>query len=126
MIKSIFVLIISSFFLFSQDVPDWILQTEDSKYIYGVGSALKDISFSRQIRIAKMTARANLSENIAVEVSSSFEKNSSKNHTDISYSTTQKSRNILKYISVQKKWINQDGELFILLAIEKKDLVTLP
>ena len=126
MIKSIFVLIISSFFLFSQDVPDWILQTEDSRYIYGVGSALKDKSFSRQIRIAKMTARANLSENIAVEVSSSFEKNSSRNHTDISYSTTQKSRNILKYISVQKKWINQDGELFILLAIEKKDLVTLP
>jgi len=124
--KIILSIIFLNSILFSQDVPDWIFQSEDSKYIYGVGSAPKSFGFSQQIRIAKMVARANLSENISVEISSSFEKVVSENGKEINYSTVQKSKSLLKYSSVHKKWTNSDGELFILLAVEKSDLVILP
>ena len=108
-----------TFSLFSQDLPKWVFQTEDDKYIYGVGSASKQKNFQQQLRIAKMLARANLSENISVEVSTMFEKNFSNNQKDINYNSIQKSKNLLKYSSIHKKWISKNGELFILIAVKK-------
>jgi len=114
------VLLFLTFSLFSQEFPEWIMKTEDSVYIYGVGSAPKSLNFRNQLRVAKMVARANLSENISVEVSSTFKKDISKNIKSLDYSTTQKSKNLLRYSLVKNRWTSKDGELFILMAIRKE------
>jgi hypothetical protein len=120
---AIFLFMISS--LYSEMPPQWVFGiNEDENYIYGIGSAPKQNSFSRQLRVAKMLARASLSENIKVQIESKFEKNSgSKMEKDISYEVIQTSKNVLKYLFVKEYWISGYGEIFILMAIRKEDVL---
>jgi len=113
------ILFIYGISLFSQDVPNWILKTQDSKYFYGVGSAPKNNSFSRQLRIAKIYARANLSENISVSVESEFSKELNSTNCNVTFKSIQTSKYLLKFSKVLEKWKNSQGELFILLAVPK-------
>lgn len=117
--KILILILYFAFSLLSQDIPEWILYSSDNQYIYGVGYSSKNGSFGEKLKIAKMVARANLSENISVNVSSSFEKDISNKKTTVNYSTIQKSKNLLKNSFTKEKWISKDGEIFILIAIEK-------
>jgi hypothetical protein len=111
-------------FIFAE-TPSWLFLSEDSSYIYGVGSAKRDISFSKQLKVAKILARANLSENISVNVESNFEKRvSSDNRSEVSYSTSQTSSHLLKYSFIKNRWVDDSGELFILMAVPKEKLAT--
>ena len=116
----VFIIFILGLSLFAQDVPDWILKTQDSKYFYGVGSAKKGISFSRQYRTAKMLARANLSGNISTFVQSYFSKKRDSENSEVKFISIQTSKHLLKNLKILKRWENDDGELFILLGVLKK------
>jgi len=115
----ILIIFILGLSLFAQDVPDWILKTQDSKYFYGVGSAKKGISFSRQFRIARMLARANLSENISTFVQSDFSKKRDSENSEIKFISIQTSKHLLKNFKILKRWESDDGEIFILLGVLK-------
>jgi len=116
----IILILIFGLSLFAQDVPDWISKTQDSQYFYGVGSAPQNQNSYRQLRIAKIFARANLSENISILVESNFSKKMQSDKKETSFQSVQTSKHILKYHKVLKKWKNSQGELFILLGIKKR------
>ena len=98
------------------------MKSIDENYVYGVGSAPKNPNFSLQLKIAKMQARASLSENISVEILSQFNKKTSSEGTEIIYTMEQKSKNLLKYSKLLKTWKSKDGELFVLMAVKKSDI----
>lgn len=131
--KSFYFLFISSI-LFSSDinisekVPKWIElgRGENIDYIYGVGSAPQNINFQQQEKIAKMSARASLSENISVHVESEFQHLSANNRSYRTYLIIQKSTNLIKEATVENSWINKDGDLYILMAIPKKNINSNP
>ncbi len=109
-------------FLISETVPNWIKtgKGERMDHIYGIGSASQNINFQQQEKIAKMIARASLSENISVDIKSEFEKYTNLNgRTFGDYVVTQKSANLIKESFVENSWTNDDGELFILIAVPK-------
>ena len=123
MLKKILILIFTvSLFKADENYPDWIMKSIDENYVYGVGSAPKNPNFSLQLKIAKMQARASLSENISVEILSQFNKKTSSEGTEIIYTMEQKSKNLLKYSKLLKTWKSKDGELFVLMAVKKSDI----
>ncbi len=119
--KILLTFIISIIVLYGE-MPNWLFQSGDEKYIYGVGSAKKDSSISQQIKIASILARANLSENIGVEIKSKFEKEESQDSKSATYSISQTSSHLLRYSFIKDRWISEKGELFLLMAIERSDL----
>jgi len=121
-VKISILFLIPLLYLYSSDLPDWVFKSSDDNYIYGVGSSKKGSSFSQKMRIATILARANLSENIGVEIESKFEKQLSKDSKFINYSISQTSSHLLRYSFVKDRWISKDGELFILMAIDRDDL----
>jgi hypothetical protein len=105
--------------------PNWLFgKSSDEVYIYGVGSAGKTDSLSFQKVMAEASARANLSENIKVEIKSIFEKSSGSNiPTSSSYKFIQTSNSTLKFSFVKESWVDEkSGELYILMAMEKSNL----
>jgi hypothetical protein len=123
MLKKILILVFAvSLFQADENYPDWIIKSIDENYVYGVGSAPKNPNFSLQLKIAKMQARASLSENISVEILSQFNKKTSSEGTEIIYTMEQKSKNLLKYSKLLKTWKSKDGELFVLMAVKKSDI----
>lgn len=119
--QKLFLIFASVVYLYS-DMPEWIFKSSDNRYIYGVGSSKESSSTSQQIRVAQILARANLSENIGVEIESKFEKSTSSDNKLSSYSISQTSSNLLRYSFVKERWISKNGELFILMAIDRDDL----
>jgi hypothetical protein len=75
-----------------------------------------------QHRIAEITARANLSENISVIVKSVLEKISLGDRKTVNFLSYQKSKHLLKYSKIKKEWINSNGELFILISVPKEHI----
>ena len=123
MIRVLLFLIFTQFVIASDlKAPKWIFQSGDERYIYGVGSAKKMDSLAKQLRIASILARANLSENIGVEIESKFTKEHTQKGKEMNYSISQTSSHLLRYAFIKDRWISKNGELFILMAIDRGDI----
>jgi hypothetical protein len=100
---------------FCQEKPKWIYNPNfDKKFIGGVGSSNSG-NLYRDLQIAKILGRANLAENIKVEIESIFVKKNRK----INYIVIQKSKELLKNSFVNDEWVSPKGELFLWIVIEK-------
>jgi hypothetical protein len=122
--KTLLLLFTLFFSLFGGERPDWVFgKSSDEVYIYGVGYSQKMPSFSLQRVMAESSARTNLSENIKVEIKSIFQKSSGTHiEEQSSYKFIQTSQNSIKFSFVKDKWVDENGNLYILMAMDKSNL----
>jgi hypothetical protein len=111
--------------LFGEGEPDWLKRGggNNPQLIYGIGSSPKQSSTAMQIRFANIFARANLSQNIKTYIDSNLSTSSSTiSENDFQLTSIQRSKTNLKVISIQDRWSDENGELYILIAIDKKEI----
>jgi hypothetical protein len=104
--------------------PQWVKNggLNSNQYIYGIGSFPKRDNLREQVRFASMFARADLSSRISTFVETNFKKELINGSKEIEFLSSQTSKNLLKFSFEKDRWIDEKGDLFILIAIDKRDL----
>jgi len=117
--KLIIVSMLSLSSLFASQ-PSWLSNQTIDGYICGVGIS-NDTNPSMRERIAVVSARANLAENISVEIMSYFKIHTqvvNDNMTRVSESIIeQKAHQMLSHSKIEKRFIDSDGTLYILVTL---------
>jgi len=122
-IKNIFAnlfLIISTLAVASP--PNWLANQSINGYICGIGIS-NDKNPAMRERIAIVSARANLAENISVQIMSYFKIHTqvvNDNITSVTESIIeQKAHQMLSHSKIEKRFIDADGTLYILVTLPK-------
>jgi hypothetical protein len=120
-IKKIFAslfLIISTLAIASP--PSWLASQTTNGYICGIGIS-NDKNPAMRERIAIVSARANLAENISVEIMSYFKMHVrvvNGHKTQLSESIIeQKAHQMLSHSKIEKRFVDTDGTLYILVTL---------
>jgi hypothetical protein len=100
--------------------PSWLSNQSINGYICGVGIS-NDKNLAMRERIAVVSARANLAENISVEIKSYFKRHVqvvNGHQTQLSESIIeQKAHQMLSHSKIEKRFIDADGTLYILVTL---------
>ena len=119
-IKKIFLALSLIFVSLSASQPSWLTNQTINGYICGVGIS-NDKNPAMRERIAVVSARANLAENISVEIMSYFKIHTqvvNDNMTSVSESIIeQKAHQMLSHSKIEKRFVNRDGTLYILVTL---------
>jgi len=117
--KLLIVCLLSAVSLFSSP-PHWLASQTTNGYICGVGIS-NDKNLAMRERIAIVSARANLAENISVEIMSYFKMHVrvvNDNKTQVSESIIeQKAHQMLSHSKIEKRFVDTDGTLYILVTL---------
>lgn len=119
--KILLILIFFTNILYAQ--PNWISNPiSNSKYISAVGFSSEENPQLRE-RLAITIARANLAESIKVNISTEIEiinetKNGNTTKESVKQTISQKANELLKKSYVKDKYIDNNGVLYILIAID--------
>jgi|GEM_PF-5832842 len=115
--KIVLIIVVLSIQIFA-GTPNWVFNPNvDRNYIGGVGSSSSG-NLYRDLKVAKILARADLSQSIAVDIESTFLSHNGKSD----YSMVQKSKELLKGSFVKEQWRSPDGELFIWIVIKRDEV----
>ena len=121
-IKKIFVSLFLIISTLTASPPDWLTNQSVNGYICGVGIS-NEKNLAIRERIAVVSARANLAENISVEILSHFKlQTKSINGKTTKYSESyieQKSHQMLSKSKIEKRFVDSDGTLYILVLLPK-------
>jgi len=119
-IKKLFIIFIFSAISVFASPPSWLASQTTNGYICGVGIS-SDKNLAMRERIAVVSARANLAENISVEIMSYFKINTrvvNDKTTRISESIIeQKAHQMLSHSKIEKRFADSDGTLYILVTL---------
>jgi len=119
-IKKIFLALSLIFVSLSASQPSWLTNQTINGYICGVGIS-NDKNPAMRERIAVVSARANLAENISVEIMSYFKIYTqvvNDNMTSVSEnSIEQKAHQMLSHSKIEKRFVDTDGTLYILVTL---------
>ena len=119
--KILILVFILSTLLFASP-PKWIMDQSIDGYICGVGISDEKNKPMRE-RIAIVSARANLVENISVEIKSYFKihkQNINGKNTKVTESLIeQKAHMLLSNTKIKERYIDNDGTLYILVILPK-------
>jgi len=117
--KLLIVFTLSAVSLFASP-PSWLTNQTTNGYICGVGIS-NDKNLAMRERIAVVSARANLAENISVEIMSYFKMHVrvvNDNKTQVSESIIeQKAHQMLSHSKIEKRFVDTDGTLYILVTL---------
>lgn len=117
--KYLFCLILLTLSLFAQ--PEWISNPSIKGYITGIGLSNDKNPVSKR-RIATVSARASLAENIKVEIKSHFKiVAQSRNDKHLTHSESiieQKTHQVLVNSVIKDTFQDKDGTFYVLMAVE--------
>jgi len=107
-------------FNLSASPPNWLSNQTINGYICGVGIS-NDKNLAMRERIAIISARANLAENILVEIRSYYKihtQSVNDNITTVVESLIeQKAHQMLYRSKIEKRFVDKDGTLYILITL---------
>jgi len=119
-VKKLFVIFIFSAINIFASPPSWLASQTINGYICGVGIS-NDKNLAMRERIAIVSTRANLAENISVEITSYFRihvRVVNDNKIQVSESIIeQKAHQMLSHSKIEKRFVDTNGTLYILVTL---------